>query len=129
MLEFELSLIDYADFTNVNDISNALLKDIRSQSSANQIPIPVPINSIALSLDIGSIDPLPTEINSFEGMLYKKDWQGFIFFNDSSPKSRQRFTIGHELGHWMIPSHLTGDTLSCTKQQTSSFTTIGKNTI
>ncbi len=43
MLEFELSLIDYADFTNVNDISNALLKDIRSQSSANQIPIPVPI--------------------------------------------------------------------------------------
>ncbi|GEM_PF-894895 len=128
MLEFELSLIDYADFTNVNDISNALLKDIRSQSLANQVPIPVPINSIALSLDIGSIDPLPTEINSFEGMLYKKDWQGFIFFNDSSPKSRQRFTIGHELGHWMIPSHLTGDTLSCTKQQTSSsFTTIGKN--
>ncbi|ENW10017.1 hypothetical protein F928_03125, partial [Acinetobacter pittii ATCC 19004 = CIP 70.29] len=85
MLEFELSLIDYADFTNVNDISNALLKDIRSQSLANQVPIPVPINSIALSLDIGSIDPLPTEINSFEGMLYKKDWQGFIFFNDSSP--------------------------------------------
>jgi hypothetical protein len=30
MLEFELSLIDYADFTNVNDISNALLKILKS---------------------------------------------------------------------------------------------------
>lgn len=54
MPDFELSLIDYADFTNVSDISNALLKDIRRQSPVNQVPIPVPINNIALSLDISS---------------------------------------------------------------------------
>lgn len=127
MSKLELSLIDYADYTNVNDISNALLKDIRKQSSNNQVPIPVPIHDIAMSLDIASIDPIPPEVKSFEGILYKQGWQGFIFYNNNSPETRQRFTIGHELGHWVIPSHLTGNKLSCTKQQTSSFTTTGKN--
>lgn len=127
MSKLELSLMDYSDYANVSDISNALLRDIRQQSLNNQVPIPVPIHDIAMSLDIASIDPIPPKVDGVEGILFKKDWQGFIFFNSHSPESRQRFTIGHELGHWMIPSHLTGDTLSCTKKQTSSFTATGKN--
>ena len=126
MDNLKLSRMEYGDYTNVKDISSALLKDIRMQSLDNKVPIPVPIDSIAMSLDIASIDPLPSKIKSFEGVLLKKDWQGFIFFNGLSPLSRQRFTIGHELGHWMIPSHLTGDQLSCTKQQISNSYTKGQ---
>ena len=81
MSKLELSLIDYADYTNVNDISNALLKDIRKQSSNNQVPIPVPIHEIAMSLDIASIDPIPPEVKSVEGILYNQGWQCFIFYN------------------------------------------------
>lgn len=125
MSNLELSLIDYADYTSVNNITDALLKDIRKQSPSKQISTPVPIHTIASCLDIVSIEPLSTQ--SFEGMLLKKDWQGFIFYNSSSPESRQRFTIGHELGHWMIPSHLIGNQLSCTKQQLSSFYSKGKS--
>ncbi len=44
MSKLELSLIDYADYTNVNDISNSLLRNIRKQSLNNQVPIPVPIH-------------------------------------------------------------------------------------
>lgn len=124
MSNLELSRIDYADYTSVNNITDALLKDIRKQSPSKQVSIPVPIHTIASCLDIVSIEPLSTQ--SFEGMLLKKDWQGFIFYNSSSPESRQRFTIGHELGHWMIPSHLIGNQLSCTKQQLSSFYSKGK---
>lgn len=124
MFNLELSLIDYADYTSVNNITDALLKDIRKQSPSKQVSIPVPIHTIASCLDIVSIEPFSTQ--SFEGMLVKKDWQGFIFYNSLSPESRQRFTIGHELGHWMIPSHLIGNQLSCTKQQLSSFYSKGK---
>lgn len=57
MLKLELSLMDYADYTNVNDISNALLRDIRKQSLNNQVKIPVNITEIATCLDIVSIAP------------------------------------------------------------------------
>lgn len=124
MSNLDLYLIDYADYTNLNDISNALLNDIRKQSINNKVPIPVPIKQIATCLDIVSISPLTT--NGFEGAIIKKDGQGFIFFNQASIESRQRFTIGHELGHWMIPSHLLGDSLSCTKEQLSHFNSKGK---
>ena len=125
MLKLELSLMDYADYTNVNDISNALLKDIRKQSLDNQIKIPIDISEIATCLDIVSIAPLTTD--GFEGAIVKKDGQGFIFYNESSIESRQRFTIGHELGHWMIPHHLLNNSLSCTKDKFSKFNSNSKD--
>ncbi len=125
MLKLELSLMDYADYTNVNDISNALLRDIRKQSLDNQVKIPIDISEIATCLDIVSIAPLTTD--GFEGAIVKKDGQGFIFYNESSIESRQRFTIGHELGHWMIPHHLLNNSLSCTKDKFSKFNSNSKD--
>lgn len=69
------------------------------------LPIPVPIEELASSLDISEIQELTTdgfvgglvtdEVRSFGGILVKKGLR----------HGRRRFTIGHELGHFLIPTH------------------------
>ena len=69
------------------------------------LPIPVPIEELASSLDISEIQELTTdgfvgglvtdEVRSFGGILVKKGLR----------RGRRRFTIGHELGHFLIPTH------------------------
>lgn len=125
MNKLDLSLMDLADFTNVSGIASNLLQQIRNQCGGN-VPIPVPIEEIALSLEIEEVKPILT--NSFEGMLVIAEDRGFIFFNEASHIKRQRFTIGHELGHWLIPSHKKSGKaeFSCSKKQTE-LASISKN--
>jgi len=41
------------------------------------------------------------------GLLTSADkFNGTILYNRASPQARRRFTIGHELGHFLMPSHL-----------------------
>ena len=104
MKELILEQMDYADFSNPIDISDKILADIRKQSPLHQIPIPFPIHEVAKLLGIIEIKSLENSVG-FEGMLLKKEYEGYIFFNGQSHLVRQRFTIAHELGHWMIPWH------------------------
>lgn len=71
-----------------------------------ELEIPVPITQLALQLDISDIVPLQTE--GYEGgLLTTADkYKGIILFNEKSPEPRQRFTIAHELGHFLLPCHL-----------------------
>ena len=66
---------------------------------------PVPIEDLAKQLGITEIGELTTE--GFEGCLYalESKTRGFILVNKASKGGRRRFTIGHELGHLVIPSH------------------------
>lgn len=74
-------------------------------SVEKDLPIPVPIEELARQLDIEKIAPLETE--GFEGGLVTDDARstGFILVNRAAPSGRRRFTIGHELGHFLIVSH------------------------
>lgn len=69
------------------------------------IPIPVPIHEIALALDITNIEALTTR--GFEGGLVtnRAKSTGVILVNQGSHQRRQRFTVGHELGHFLSPWH------------------------
>lgn len=69
------------------------------------LPIPVPIEELARQLDIESITDLKTA--GFEGGLLTDECRsrGIILVNRESPRQRRRFTIGHELGHFLIPTH------------------------
>lgn len=67
----------------------------------------------ALDLDVLASALGITEIRyepnlSFEGMLIAplEKGEGKILINASSDKKRQRFTLAHELGHYIIPSHV-----------------------
>lgn len=70
-----------------------------------ELPIPVPIEEFASLAGILHIKPLTTD--GVEGMLISnpEKSEGVVFVNTSRPKQRQRFTVGHELGHFLLPWH------------------------
>lgn len=69
------------------------------------LPIPVPIEELALALDIERIAELETE--GYEGGLLTDDCKsnGIILVNRAAQSGRRRFTVGHELAHFLIPTH------------------------
>ncbi|MEX2170829.1 MAG: ImmA/IrrE family metallo-endopeptidase [Pirellulales bacterium] len=82
---------------------DALATEIIRQNP--DVPVPVPIEEIATKAGILKIQPLRSE--AFEGMLIAnaEKSEGVIFVNQDRPRQRQRFTIGHELGHFLLPWH------------------------
>ena len=66
---------------------------------------PIPIEEIAAAVGISEIRPISTE--EVEGMLVANESKskGVIFYKEGSPLGRQRFTIGHELGHFLLLHH------------------------
>lgn len=66
---------------------------------------PVPLEEFAASVGIEQIKALETD--GFEGALLTDadKTRGIILFNGRSARQRKRFTIGHELGHFLIPTH------------------------
>ena len=95
-----VSRIDLADVGSPEKLVVELLK------AEPNLPIPVPIETLALQLDIQEIQPLRTQ--GFEGGLITDSLKssGIILFNEGSPKKRKRFTIAHELGHFLMPFHI-----------------------
>ena len=72
------------------------------------IGAPIPIHEIAGSLDIDEIRYGPTR--NFEGALVtnvERDF-GLIHLNSLSSDERQRFSLGHELGHFLCGWHRDG---------------------
>jgi Zn-dependent peptidase ImmA (M78 family) len=74
-------------------------------SVEKDLEIPVPIEKLAYQLDIEKIAPLETE-GFVGGLLTDEDRStGIIVVSKSVHGGRRRFTIGHELGHFLIVSH------------------------
>ncbi|MEZ5691958.1 MAG: ImmA/IrrE family metallo-endopeptidase [Rickettsiales bacterium] len=79
-----------------------------AQAVINQLPdiqLPIPVRDIAMALDIIEIKPI--NVSGFEGGLITFDDKssGCILVKENS-QQRQRFTIGHELGHYLNPWHI-----------------------
>lgn len=70
------------------------------------LSIPVPIEELCKQLDIENITELTTE--GFAGGLITDTVKssGIILVNNSHQRQKRRFTIGHELGHFLIPTHM-----------------------
>ena len=66
---------------------------------------PVPVEELALKLGIEEFQEL--EVDGFEGALLTDTdkTRGVILTKAGAREERRRFTIGHELGHFLIPSH------------------------
>ncbi len=95
----KINRIDLADFDSPEQIIQGII------NLAPDLPIPVPIDELARMLDITDIKALATQ--GFEGGLLTdiNKSEGIILFNQDSPFQRRRFTIGHELGHFLCPRH------------------------
>lgn len=81
-------------FKKVEEIVTDLIE------KANITTLPIPVDQIATS---NSAIPVGFEFgDDISGILVIKDDIGSIGYNKSHPKSRQRFTIAHELGHYLL---------------------------
>ncbi|MCJ2069709.1 ImmA/IrrE family metallo-endopeptidase [Methylobacterium sp. J-030] len=69
------------------------------------LPIPVPIEDLCRQLDIMAIQDLDTD--GFEGgLITDADRSEGIILVKKGVEERRRFTIGHELGHFLMPLHI-----------------------
>ncbi len=90
-----------ADIGNPSKLAEAIIGQLGTDG-----PLATPIDEIALALDITSIKDLDAE--GFEGALLTDDAksEGVILVKRNSIPERRRFTIGHELGHFLCPFHV-----------------------
>lgn len=95
----QLDLIELADLVRPEQLVDAII------AQNPQLPVPVPLEELAGLAGITKIEPLTSD--GFEGALMANPEKsvGAIFYNARSPRPRQRFTIGHELGHFLLPWH------------------------
>lgn len=94
-----LDLIELADLVRPEQLVDAIIAQNPS------LPIPVPLEELARLAGITSIEAFNSE--GFSGALIAnaEKSKGAIFYSTNDPRPRQRFTIGHELGHFLLPWH------------------------
>jgi len=96
----------------------AILEQLKYRGGA------VPIDAIAGALDIHEIRRKPLE--NLEGALLTTPLRDFgsILINSKASPQRQRFTIGHELGHFLIRSHAGTDAgFQCSRRDMGTWST------
>lgn len=81
----------------------AIVGEIMRQNP--QMPFPVPLEDLAAVSGIERIEEMTTE--GFEGMLMTnpEKSRGVIMVKANGNRQRKRFTVGHELGHYLLPWH------------------------
>jgi Zn-dependent peptidase ImmA (M78 family) len=85
------------------------------------IDIPVPLEPIAKA--VGIFEIIGQRTDGFEGVLITDSAKstGSIAYNEASGLKRRRFTIAHELGHYLMPLH--GANAQCVKTDMGVFAT------
>ena len=82
------------------------LKDVE-RSALNVLrrhPVDMPVNVVQVARALG-IRVLVTTFRgdkNLAGMIEKRKDQGTIWVNELDARVRQRFTVAHELGHWIL---------------------------
>lgn len=96
-------ILDRIEIENVGSDPVALAAALIAQ--LHDLKPPVPINEIALALDIDAIEE--RLLYSIEGCLQTDQYKsyGIIAVNTTSKPKRKRFTIAHELGHFLNEQH------------------------
>lgn len=95
-----INRIDLADCRNVDQLVAQILKLIPD------LQPPVPIDDLARDLDITGIQELKAD--GFVGALITDSDKssGTILVKNGLGDHRRRFTVGHELGHFLCPTHV-----------------------
>lgn len=98
-----ISRMDLADAVSPEKIVEAILQ------AEPELPLIVPIEELCARLDIIKIEELTTE--GFEGgLITDADRSEGIVLVKKGLEVRRRFTIAHELGHFLMPHHVPDQT-------------------
>lgn len=106
-----LDRIELADIGNPRKMAVGVLGLLPS------VEFPLPIEEIALALEIRQI--IEFETSAFEGALLTDEAKSdcTVLVRKGLRPERRRFTVGHELGHYLMPLHIpVGDGFRCTTE-------------
>jgi len=94
-----LDRVELADIHNPEALAQAIFVQ------KPDIPIPVPIEELVIANDICQVEKL-VDAPEFVGMLATDEAKSYgqIWVGDMR-STRQRFTIAHEFGHFLLPHH------------------------
>ena len=79
---------------HIEEKANKILKQL-------DLTVPISVEGIAQTLNI-EIKKASDEEISVSGLLYRKDGIAYMAINSAEPEVRQRFTIAHEIGHFIL---------------------------
>jgi Zn-dependent peptidase ImmA (M78 family) len=99
--DIEIDLIALADIGQPFKLAVELHRQLRKQFGS--VPSRVPLTSIAKAVGIVGIKEFNTD--EFEGTLVIQDGAGAIGLRKGLRSGRRNFTLGHEIGHFLIPNH------------------------
>jgi hypothetical protein len=107
---------ELADTAQADVLASLLIKQIAPQLEKL---LPLPLEEVARACGIVEIQPLETD--GFEGGLIQDEYKerGFILVKAGRLPQRTRFTIAHELGHFVNLRHVApvgSEQLLCSKQ-------------
>lgn len=115
---------EMADTAQPVQLAEILVDQLRSQLSTL---LPLPVEAVALACGILEIRTLETD--GFEGGLVQDDVKkhGYILTHAGRHESRTRYTVAHELGHFVNLRHVAppGQTqILCTKEHLQAHGTL-----
>jgi Zn-dependent peptidase ImmA (M78 family) len=109
------------DRMELADIGNPRLMAEGVVKLLPDVVFPMPVDEVALALGIRTIEEFET--SSFEGALLSNESKSncAILVRAGVLETRRRFTIGHELGHYLMPLHFpSAEGFKCTKSDMST---------
>lgn len=118
--------IDRMSLEDVGDNPRRLAEAVLEQADITSKH--VPIHDIAQAVDI--IEIREENLINFEGALITTPGKadGIILVRRDAPKYRKRFTIGHELGHFLIGYHQPiGGRFECTSADMRKTSSVASN--
>ncbi|MEX0739820.1 MAG: ImmA/IrrE family metallo-endopeptidase [Pseudohongiella sp.] len=101
-----IDLMELADLAQPKEIASEIIRQTPQGSLSS-----TPIEEIAIAVGISEIRI--SKLDNLEGALVANasKSEGIIIVNEGAIYHRRRFTISHELGHFLIPRH--GHNMSC----------------
>lgn len=95
-----LDRVELADIQNPEALAQAIF------AQKPDMPIPVPIEEMVIANDIKKVERLG-DAPEFVGMLATDETKSYgqIWVGGDMRSTRQRFTIAHEFGHFLLPHH------------------------
>jgi Zn-dependent peptidase ImmA (M78 family) len=97
----QLDLMDLADIGQPVKLAHEIHRQLRAQFGT--VPLKIPLPGIAETLGIVGIREFDTD--DFEGTLVVQNGFGAIGLRKGLRSGRRNFTLGHEIGHMIIPNH------------------------
>jgi Zn-dependent peptidase ImmA (M78 family) len=85
---------------NIEKIAEQLIEEL----GINELPVPVDKIAEKKGITVKPFDDLGDDVS---GVLVVENGEGTIGFNSSHSKVRRRFTIAHELGHYVLHNNNT----------------------